>query len=1243
MNSAIARIAAQMLVVLVSARAWPLPLDTTVTYQGQLKQFGQHANDSCDFEFRMFDAPFGGTQIGPTLTFDGQLGNPPPISVVDGLFMAGLDFGVGAFQGDARYLEVSVRCPSGTGSYETLSPRQPLTAAPYALYALDSPASFNLPLEVTLPADQTLLSLTNSTAGPTGGGALVGRSSGDSNPAIRGVALGNASAGSFECFVPGSTTEVLDVFTASDGIGVLSQTQGNGSAGMFLNGVATNPSTALHGKTIGTGRAGFFELANSASASVALEVASDATGDGFLSHMTGTARAGLFRINVAAPANNAAPAVEATTNGGGPGMRGFSPNNDGVLGRTGLTGTFLLPPGSARAGIRGEGPLAMGTTDSFGVAGTQSTSGSGVLGIGEQVGHGVVGVSGSAFQAPPRSLAGVWGMTAEDSAGGFAWPPHFNIEGVTGPKGLIGVLGQGVNGVGVWGESLNKVGIVGTAGLAATSANLPIGSTVGVYGYANGPQGLNYGVFGSTPMGTGTGVLGIASASAGSTTGVSGSNLSSTGRGVAGFAFASPGANVGVYGESQSTEGTGVHGRTTRTTGTTFGVRGEAASSSGTGVQGLATRTTGSTFGVVGQTASNEGTGVYGLASATNTIGFRIGVKGEIAHGEGVGVMGVAPENSAGTRAVQGINGSNAGASHGDPEAAVGVEGYATNLDGATRGVRGVTASANGIGTEGLSTYSGSLSVPPPIGVLGTANSTFGTGVKAVAANTEVSAANIGLLAEAWGGGGIAVFADAKATAGLITGAKVIASRSPDGVGIEASGGDGALGFGVMATGTFAVYGESTNTAVSGNGLGVGTGVEGTGAVGVHGGGNVGVRGTGTQYGLHSVGDCLVEGNCVVVGGLSVTGAKSFRIDHPLDPENRYLVHFCAEAPEPVNVYSGNVTTDAAGRATVALPAYFEAVNRDFRYQLTVVHAGDEFVLAQVSAPIAENRFAIRTSRPHTLVSWQVTATRDDPWMRAHAALAEIDKPAHERGRLLHPELFGHDPRGDPQPATTTAEAAASARRARTALPTNAVRAPGRLGARPGARYCHTPDASCRAPFVGESPMSAPVLDACVAEFRTTRAQCEKCFAQLSDDELHVRINPHQNSIAVIIQHVAGNMLSRWTDFLTTDGEKPDRDRESEFEERRLPRAALMALWERGWAALFGALAALRDEDLQRTVHIRTEPYTVFGAISRQIAHYNLHLGQIQVIGKHLRGAQWQYLSIPPGGTAAFNRRKGLR
>lgn len=173
-------------------------------------------------------------------------------------------------------------------------------------------------------------------------------------------------------------------------------------------------------------------------------------------------------------------------------------------------------------------------------------------------------------------------------------------------------------------------------------------------------------------------------------------------------------------------------------------------------------------------------------------------------------------------------------------------------------------------------------------------------------------------------------------------------------------------------------------------------------------------------------------------------------------------------------------------------------------------------------------------------------------------------------------------------------------------------------------------------------PSPPSILAACIDEFRKTQRGVEACLAQLDDDELHVRINPLQNSVAVILQHVAGNLRSRWTDFLRSDGEKPDRDRETEFEETRLSRAELMRRWQAGWQALFEALSPLTDADLSRIVLIRREPHTVFQAILRQTAHYNLHLGQIQLIGKHLRGPAWKYLSIPPGQSASFNQRMGL-
>ena len=161
-------------------------------------------------------------------------------------------------------------------------------------------------------------------------------------------------------------------------------------------------------------------------------------------------------------------------------------------------------------------------------------------------------------------------------------------------------------------------------------------------------------------------------------------------------------------------------------------------------------------------------------------------------------------------------------------------------------------------------------------------------------------------------------------------------------------------------------------------------------------------------------------------------------------------------------------------------------------------------------------------------------------------------------------------------------------------------------------------------------------------EFRKTKAACEKAISQIGDAGLQTRINDQQNSVGVVIQHVGGNLVSRFTDFMTSDGEKPDRNRDGEFEDRQLSRAQLMDIWERGWACLFAAIAPLTDADLGKTVMIRKEPHTVHKALLRACTHLSWHASQFALIGKHLKGDSWKYLTIPPKQSADFNRSKGL-
>jgi uncharacterized damage-inducible protein DinB len=163
------------------------------------------------------------------------------------------------------------------------------------------------------------------------------------------------------------------------------------------------------------------------------------------------------------------------------------------------------------------------------------------------------------------------------------------------------------------------------------------------------------------------------------------------------------------------------------------------------------------------------------------------------------------------------------------------------------------------------------------------------------------------------------------------------------------------------------------------------------------------------------------------------------------------------------------------------------------------------------------------------------------------------------------------------------------------------------------------------------------MIAAIETEYRRYKSLGEGTMGQLSDDQLLVQPTPESLSIAMIVWHVSGNLESRFTDFLTTDGEKPWRNRESEFEVRRVSRVELLAKWERGWATLFAALASLSDADLPRTVTIRGVAATVGEALERSLAHTSYHAGQMTYLGKMLRRDDWKYLSIPPGGTTAYN------
>ena len=151
-------------------------------------------------------------------------------------------------------------------------------------------------------------------------------------------------------------------------------------------------------------------------------------------------------------------------------------------------------------------------------------------------------------------------------------------------------------------------------------------------------------------------------------------------------------------------------------------------------------------------------------------------------------------------------------------------------------------------------------------------------------------------------------------------------------------------------------------------------------------------------------------------------------------------------------------------------------------------------------------------------------------------------------------------------------------------------------------------------------------------QLRKLKAQADGAVAQITPEDFFAVLGPEENSIALIMKHVAGNMRSRWTDFLTSDGEKPDRNRDSEFElEPQNTREQVLTLWEDGWALVLRTVQSLRPEDLQRTVTVRGEAHTVLEAMNRQLTHYAAHVGQIVLLSKHFAGERWQSLSIPRG------------
>lgn len=634
-----------------------------------------------------------------------------------------------------------------------------------------------------------------------------------------------------------------------------------------------------------------------------------------------------------------------------------------VFGIIRMTG-FRLPPGAA--------------------AGRVLTSDAGGLGTWQVPAVGLP-FTGSALANPPDATFKITNTGAGRAIEGVSSGNGIGVSGISTALGGAnsGVFGRsdGSGGVGVRGEttasSIQTIaglfksaggqgvvaeGVVGGGSFLCTGPNGPA-----VSGYQSSPTGFTIAGFFQADSPDGTGLFASAFSVTGATIGGSFYNRSNAGTAIKGVADATTGATFGGRFENASTSGTGALGKATAATGATFAGRFENASTSGTGVLGTATATTGITFGVSGRSESPLGAGVYGVAAATTGSGT--GVWGHSESPSGAGVYGLATATTGST--IGGYFKSNSVTGQA-------VRAFASAPTGFTRAGYFECSSPEGTGIDVHSYGHGvwAHSVGPSSAYAGyfQADSAAGTGVHGTAPfgpyGVSGMAAGVGVYGKSQNAYGIGVRGDGTYPAGFPAYGGYFTTTSHGGVG--------AYGYASSPFGSTAgVLGE----AISPDGWAV-----------------------------------------YAAGRFGAGGTKSFRIDHPSDPENKWLLHYSTESPEVLNAYSGTTTLDGVGEGTVELPEYFARINTQPRYTLTAVgapmpmlHIAQEISEADLIAGAAASpadgvplcRFRIGGGAPGGKVSWRLEAVRNDRWVRTNGAPVEADKLGAERGLYQHPELYG--------------------------------------------------------------------------------------------------------------------------------------------------------------------------------------------------------------------------------------------
>lgn len=654
----------------------------------------------------------------------------------------------------------------------------------------------------------------------------------------------------------------------------------------------------------------------------------------------------------------------------------------------------------------------------------------------------VVGGAGILLAGSAQSQSGVPKnqVVLQPSTPGTSQSGHSNITGtaragqfVGGGSGLTGVNAAQLGGLpaSAFLTSVpNPLSLTGTSpGFIITGENHSNGiGSAAIYGISNSSSGQTYGVQGVTTSPQGFGMIGFAPSGSGPAVGTYGLSYSTSGTGVAGEVTATTGVNYGGRFLSPSPDGNGVFGHATAISGFNIGVNGQTASASGFGVKGFAYNGTGPNYGGYFHSNSESGTGVFG--SVSSTVGLTVGGRFETVSDEGIGVLGLSNTTIA--------NGYTSGV-HGQTTNPVGrgVFGLATDTGGLNYGVWGQSNSVSGKGVFGVASSGsgtnygvyGQSSSATGVGVFGSgnegvkgtgiANGLFGTGTGTFGVGAYGIGTLYGVVGESTTGTGVNATGNV-AVAGFGSQTGVLGQAANRGMSGTATGthGIGVAGFGSDGGqsngGYFRTFSSGTNSAgifaeaalASGTTYGVwgqNVSTSGYGTIGIA------TATSGTTYGIYGRTTSTAGWAVYADGKFGASGTKSFRIDHPLDPENKYLLHYSAESPMPQNFYVGNVVTDSKGYGWVELPDYFEEINTNFKYQLTVVDGEntDDFVMAKVALKIKNGRFLVRTNAPNVEVSWRVDADRNDLWARNNMPKEVEEKVGSEIGKYQYPEFYG--------------------------------------------------------------------------------------------------------------------------------------------------------------------------------------------------------------------------------------------